>query len=149
MNGGVCADNALLGDAHRLLRGSAELSFAIRSEEKSVVVAVGTVRQAMELLALAEDWIARSELCLQEALLNAHFHGNGGDPSKEIRVGCLLAGGKVELHVEDDGHGFDMKAQVQQPDAGKIHGRGLYLIGELMDSVAVNGNHLVMGLGKE
>ena len=149
MNEGVCADKARLGDEHRLLRGCAELSFAIRSEEKSVVAAVETVRHAMELFALAEDWIARSELCLQEALLNAHFHGNGSDTSKEIRVGCLLAGSRVELHVEDDGHGFDLKAQNRPPRVGKTRGRGLYLIGELMDSVAVNGSHITMGLCKE
>jgi anti-sigma regulatory factor (Ser/Thr protein kinase) len=132
-----------------LLRGFAELSFAIRSEESSVVAAVATVRHAMELLALAEDWIVRAELCLQEALLNAHFHGNCSDSSKEIRVGCLLSGSKIELHVEDDGPGFELKPDIRQPRLRKNHGRGLYLIRELMDSVAVNGSHLVMGLCKE
>jgi anti-sigma regulatory factor (Ser/Thr protein kinase) len=141
--------NVLIGDAHRLLRGFAELSFTIHSDEESVVAAVETVRQQMVLLALDEDWIARAELCLQEALLNAHGHGNRGDASKEIRVGCLLSGKKIELHVVDDGPGFDLQPQVKKQRLFGPRGRGLYRIRELMNSVAVSGSHIVLGLCKE
>jgi serine/threonine-protein kinase RsbW len=149
VSGGVCSFNVALGDQHRLLGGFAELSFAIRSEEKALIAAVETVRQQMELLALDEDWIIRAELCLQEALLNAHCHGNRGDAAKQIRVGCLLSGRGVELHIEDDGAGFDLQKQLCEPRLSATHGRGLFLIRQLMDSITVQGNHIVMGLYKE
>jgi anti-sigma regulatory factor (Ser/Thr protein kinase) len=149
VSGASCVFNPPVGDEPHLLRGFAELSFTIRSDKKSVVAAVETVRQQMVLLALDQDWIARAELCLQEALLNAHGHGNRGDASKQIRVGCLLSGKKIELHVEDDGPGFNLQSHIKKRRLFGLRGRGLYLIRELMNSVAVNGSHIVMGLCKE
>lgn len=149
MSGVTGTFNVALGDRHRLRRAFSELSFAIASQETAIIAAVETVRHAMELLALDEDWVARVELCLQEALLNAHLHGNHSDGSKEIRVGCLLSANKIELHVEDEGSGFDLERSTRPMQFRSGRGRGLRLIRHLMDPVAVSGNHIVMGLSKE
>lgn len=149
MSGVIGTFNVALGDRHRLRRAFSELSFAIASQETAIIAAVETVRHAMELLALDEDWVARVELCLQEALLNAHLHGNKADGSKEIRIGCLLSANKLELHVEDEGSGFDLERDTRPIQFYSSRGRGLRLIRHLMDEVAVRGNHIVMGLSKE
>jgi anti-sigma regulatory factor (Ser/Thr protein kinase) len=125
-----------------------EIHFAISSKETAVASAVAMVRRAMEMLALDNDWVARAELCLQEALLNAHFHGNHGDPERTIRVGCILSSEKIELHVEDEGTGYPVNRDYSSVDTMHPRGRGLFLIHQLMDSVALNGAgaHIIMSL---
>lgn len=79
------------------------------------------------------------ELAIREALANAIKHGCGGDASKEVR--CCLACDEARgilIIVSDPGQGFD-PATVPSPLAGQQlfsdHGRGLYLINQLMDEV--------------
>lgn len=131
------------------LRASVEFRFAIRSTPTALSTAVRMVRSTMEWMAFDQDWIFRSELCLQEALLNAHFHGNEADAEREIRVGCVFAPGKVEIDVEDEGMGYNTCAELPLRD--HAYGRGLYLIRQFMNSVAIHGNgtRIVMSLKKE
>jgi anti-sigma regulatory factor (Ser/Thr protein kinase) len=133
------------------LRASVEFRFAIRSTPAALSAAMRMVRSTMEWMAFDQDWIFRTELCLQEALLNAHFHGNEADAGREIRVGCLFAPGKVEMDVEDEGKGYNTRAELNLPLRGNPHGRGLYLIRQFMNSVAIHGNgtRIVMSLKKE
>src|SRR5512142_1850298 len=77
------------------------------------------------------------ELAMREALANAVEHGSGHDPSKEIQccVACDHARGML-IVVRDPGPGFD-PASIPSPIIGqnvfRSHGRGIYLINELMD----------------
>jgi anti-sigma regulatory factor (Ser/Thr protein kinase) len=105
----------------------------------------------MEWMAFEQDWVFRTELCLQEALLNAHFHGNESDTSREILVTCSLAPGRVEMEVKDEGRGYDLHPELGIQLSRDHHGRGLYLIRQLMNSVAIhsNGTRIVMLLNKE
>jgi len=79
------------------------------------------------------------EIALREALANAVKHGSGNDPSKTIqcRVACDPERGLL-IVVRDGGPGFD-PAALPDPGAGPNvyapHGRGIYLIRELMDEV--------------
>jgi serine/threonine-protein kinase RsbW len=79
------------------------------------------------------------ELALQEALANAIRHGCHSDPTK--RVECRItyeSTGDVRIVVRDPGPGFDF-TRVSNPleDANVLRasGRGLFLIGQLMDEV--------------
>jgi anti-sigma regulatory factor (Ser/Thr protein kinase) len=105
----------------------------------------------MEWMGFEKEWVFRAELCFQEALLNAHYHSNGANAEREIRVGCALAPGKVKLEVEDQGKGYDAFPWPSSPPNGDQHGRGLYLIRYYMSSVATyrNGARIVMCLNKE
>ena len=145
----TAVDNA---EARRPLgRAFAEICFAIPSNETAVASAVEMVRRAMEMLVLDDDWRCRAELCLQEALLNAHFHGNHGDPRRTIRVSCLLSADKVELHVEDEGTGYALNRDFSKTDTTSPRGRGLFIIRQLMGSVTTNGtgSQIIMSLAKE
>ena len=133
------------------MRASADFRFAIPSTPAALAGAVRMVRSTMEWMAFEEDWVFRAELCFHEALINAHFHGNAADPGREIRVGCSLAPGKVEMEIEDDGQGYKNPPGLCVPLASDPHGRGLYLIRQFMSYVAIHGNgtRIVMALSKE
>jgi serine/threonine-protein kinase RsbW len=79
------------------------------------------------------------ETAIREALANAIKHGCGGDVSKQVRccVACDESRGMLII-VSDPGRGFD-PATVPSPIVGQQlyseHGRGLYLINQLMDQV--------------
>jgi serine/threonine-protein kinase RsbW len=79
------------------------------------------------------------EIALLEALANAVVHGAKNDPSKEIEccVACDESQGLL-LVIRDPGEGFD-PASVPSPVVGQnlfaSHGRGIYMINQLMDEV--------------
>ena len=84
------------------------------------------------------------ELALTEALANAGVHGAKNDPSKIVECdvacdakGCLL------IVVRDPGPGFD-PTKLANPCAGENiysnHGRGIFLINQLMDEVQFHKN---------
>ena len=79
------------------------------------------------------------ETALREALANAINHGCHGDPSKKVQ--CCVACDEdhsLLILVRDPGSGFDPK-KLPDPTLGQnllsSHGRGIYLINELMDEV--------------
>jgi len=80
------------------------------------------------------------ETALREALANAVRHGCGNDAAKEVEacVACDESRGML-IVVRDPGPGFD-PAAIPSPIVGqnvfRAHGRGIYLINELMDEVS-------------
>jgi serine/threonine-protein kinase RsbW len=84
------------------------------------------------------------ELAVQEALANAVRHGCRNDPDKKVRcvVACDPDRGMI-IVVKDEGEGFD-PSRVPNPLVGENvfahHGRGIYLINQLMDEVRFAGN---------
>jgi serine/threonine-protein kinase RsbW len=79
------------------------------------------------------------ETALREALANAIRYGCEHNPSKTVQlsVACDQARGML-IVVRDPGPGFD-PTQVPSPISGEHiyshHGRGIYLISQLMDHV--------------
>ena len=79
------------------------------------------------------------ETSLREALANAVRYGCEHNPGKRIQVSvaCDMERG-VLIVVRDPGSGFD-PSQVPSPVEGECifstHGRGIYLINQLMDQV--------------
>jgi len=90
------------------------------------------------------------ELALTEALANAVVHGAKADPAKiiECDVACDEARGML-IVVRDPGDGFDLHTIPSPVNGENIfsnHGRGIYLINQLMDEVkfARNGAEIHM-----
>ena len=84
------------------------------------------------------------ELALTEALANAVIHGAKGDPSKIIECDVACDGeGAMLIVVRDPGPGFD-PSKIADPCHGENiysnHGRGIYLINQLMDEVRFHKN---------
>ena len=107
----------------------------------------GVVQSVMEVVRRTncatgkEDSI---ELALSEALANAVIHGAKGDPQKivECDVACDETRGLL-IVVRDPGPGFD-PAAIPSPCVGENifsnHGRGIFLINQLMDEVQFHKN---------
>ncbi|HWR17516.1 MAG TPA: ATP-binding protein [Terriglobales bacterium] len=78
------------------------------------------------------------ETAIREALANAILHGCHNDPAKQVQccVACDKDRGMI-IVVRDPGQGFD-PSSIPSPVMGENvyseHGRGIYLINQLMDS---------------
>src|SRR5712675_162668 len=62
--------------------------------------------RTLEAMGFPSRGVFGVRLALEEALVNAIKHGNGLDPSKEVRVGCQISQEKVRIVIEDEGKGF-------------------------------------------
>jgi len=113
---------------------------------------MGIVRD-MECLAGKENEV---ELALTEALANAVVHGAKSDPSKNVEcdVACDQESGML-IVVRDPGEGFDCST-IPSPVVGQNifsnHGRGIFLINQLMDDVKFHKNgteiHMIKRLSR-
>ena len=88
-------------------------------------------------------------LGLEEALNNAFRHGNKGDPGKSVTVDCRVDEKHVEIHVEDQGEGFDPDAVPDPTEDENIEipsGRGIVLMKAFMTQVEIHppGNKISM-----
>lgn len=93
-------------------------------------------------------------LALDEALANAIYHGNGGDPAKHVTVVYQITPEKVELTICDEGRGFQ-PSSVPDPtlpqNLRKPNGRGIMLMKAYMSSVQYNtdGNCVTLVMGPD
>ncbi len=75
-------------------------------------------------------------LVLTEAVANAIEHGSSGDPNNTVRICISIEDKNLCVRVYDHGRGFNLGAV---PAAGFAdldeHGRGVFFIRSLMDSV--------------
>ena len=84
------------------------------------------------------------ELALQEALANAVIHGAKEDPSKTVE--CLVSSDEERgllIIVRDPGAGFNPQAIPSCTVGENVfsnHGRGIFLINQLMDKVEFRRN---------
>jgi anti-sigma regulatory factor (Ser/Thr protein kinase) len=105
---------------------------------------VDGVMQIARQMKCAEGSEYQVELALREALANAIVHGCNNDPSKKVE--CCVAcseSSDIMIVVRDPGEGF-AQSVVPNPLADEnlhsTHGRGIYLINQLMDEVSFERN---------
>jgi serine/threonine-protein kinase RsbW len=106
-----------------------------------------TVARIVRLIETLHCWNDTDgiDLALQEALANAIIHGNRSDPNKAVRicVGFQPDWGLL-IVVKDAGSGFD-PSQLPNPVIGQnllnTHGRGIFLINQLMQDVRFTFDH--------
>jgi len=116
----------------------------LAADRKSVDPVVEQVMEAVRQMRCADGKEDAIELSLQEALANAVVHGAKEDPSKIIE--CLVACDEqrgILIIVRDPGPGFDPGA-IPTCTVGENlfsnHGRGIFLINQLMDEVKFHKN---------
>ena len=114
---------------------------ADRKAVDQVVEQVMTAVRDMKCVNGKEDAI---ELALQEALANAVVHGAKEDPTKIVE--CLVACDEqrgILIIVRDPGEGFNPQAIPSCTMGENLysnHGRGIFLINQLMDEVQFHKN---------
>lgn len=102
---------------------------------------IGLVTGAMTDAGYSENEIYRVHLSLEEAVVNAHKHGHGGDWCKPVAVRWHIGPDGVVVQVEDEGAGFDPD-QVPDPLAPenlvRPSGRGLLIMRTYLSGVCHN-----------
>jgi serine/threonine-protein kinase RsbW len=116
----------------------------LAASRNSVDPVVEQVMEAVRELDCANGKADAIELALQEALANAVVHGAKEDPTKIVE--CIVACDEergVLIIVRDPGEGFDPGA-IPTCTVGENlysnHGRGIFLINQLMDEVRFRKN---------
>lgn len=115
------------------------LEITVRAEVSSISPVVQAILSITSEMKCAQGKDLEIETALREALSNAILHGCASDPSKQVQccVACDRDRGII-IVVRDPGKGFD-PASIPSPVVGlnvySQHGRGIYLINQLMDRV--------------
>ena len=121
-----------------------KLSVTLAADRDAVDPVVRSVMNVVRETKCAPGHEDDIELALTEALANAVVHGAKNDPSKiiECDVACDEKQG-ILIIVRDPGTGFD-PTKIANPCQGEniyaSHGRGIYLINQLMDEVQFHKN---------
>jgi len=121
-----------------------KLSVTLSAERKAIDPVVQSVMKIVREMKCANGREDEIELALSEALANAVVHGASADPAKivECDVACDEEHGML-IVVRDPGPGFDPSSLADPCVGGNIyssHGRGIYLINQLMDEVQFHKN---------
>jgi len=123
---------------------SLRVRVTLAADRNSVDPVVTQVMEAVRQMKNVDGKEDAIELALQEALANAVVHGAKEDPSKIVE--CLVAYDEqrgILIIVRDPGEGFDPKA-IPTCTVGENlysnHGRGIFLINQLMDEVKFHKN---------
>jgi len=123
-------------DANKL---EVKLSVTLKADRDAIDPVVRSVMNVVRKMKCASGREDDIELALAEALTNAVVHGAQSDPSKivECDVVCDEERGMM-IVVRDPGPGFD-PSKIADPSVGENifshHGRGIFLINQLMDEV--------------
>jgi serine/threonine-protein kinase RsbW len=126
------------------------LDLRMRGETVAIAAVTDAVSDKLTHLDVPEEKRLAIALAVQEALANAVVHGCKNDRSMEVR--CRLerdSNGRILITVTDPGDGFHPEALSNPNHLENLcadHGRGVYLIRQLMDEVhfAAGGNEIRM-----
>jgi len=116
----------------------------LAADRKAVDPVVTQVMAAVRQMKCVDGKEDAIELALQEALANAVVHGAKEDPTKVVE--CLVACDEqrgILIIVRDPGPGFDpqaIPACTMGENLFSNHGRGIFLINQLMDEVQFHKN---------
>jgi serine/threonine-protein kinase RsbW len=121
-----------------------KLQVTLAADRSAIDPVVQRVMEIVRQMKCADGREDAIELALAEALANAVIHGAKADPSKVIEcdVACDETKGML-IVVRDPGKGFD-PTTIPNPCNGENvysnHGRGIFLINQLMDEVKFHKN---------
>lgn len=101
------------------------------------------VEDVCEVFNVNEDNYGNILIAVTEAVNNAIYHGNKGNPDKKIHIAFESGDNNIKFLVEDEGNGFDYKNLPDPTDPTNIdkpNGRGVFLMKNLADKVEFNNN---------
>jgi serine/threonine-protein kinase RsbW len=116
-----------------------KLDVVLQGETSAIGPVVKAIMQMVEEMKCAAGKEFEIETALREALANAIKYGCRNDPQRTVECSVLCDESRgMLIVVRDPGPGFD-PASIPSPIVGQNvfsdHGRGIYLISQLMDEV--------------
>jgi len=110
--------------------------------------------QQLESMHWAHRDIFGVHLAVDEALINAIFHGNAADENKHVRFLCRVSPEKIRVEITDEGPGFDPESLPDPTSPCHINqpgGRGVLLMRAFMSNVEFldHGCHIVLEKQRE
>ncbi len=115
----------------------------ITSSSDNIRLVERLVEDVCDVFNVNEDSFGNILIAVTEAVNNAIYHGNNGNPDKHIKIGFESAEKKIKFSVLDEGNGFDYDNLPDPTDPlniDKPHGRGVFLMKNLADKVEFNKN---------
>ncbi len=116
------------------------VELTLDSKLKNVEVAEEAARRVSAKAGFDEETEFHVEMAVHEAVINAIYHGNKEDPRKKVYIKFLVTEEVIEIHVRDEGKGFDPSAlpdPLAKENLLNISGRGIFLVRKFMDEFRV------------
>ncbi len=101
------------------------------------------IEDVCEVYNVSEDNYGNILIAVTEAVNNAIYHGNKGNPEKTVLIGFENGNKELIFSVSDEGPGFDFEGLPDPTDPNnieKMNGRGVFLMKHLADRVQFNKN---------
>ena len=115
----------------------------ITSSSENIRLVERLVEDVCDVFNLNEDNYGNILIAVTEAVNNAIYHGNEGNPEKYIKIGFESGGNNIKFSIADEGNGFDYNNLPDPTDPlyiDKPNGRGVFLMKNLADQVEFNNN---------
>jgi serine/threonine-protein kinase RsbW len=115
------------------------LDVTVAADVRAIGPVVDRIMKLIQEMSCAEGKEFEIETAVREALANAVVHGAKEDPNQRVQVwvGCDMNRGMI-IGVRDPGPGFDpasVPSPLKSEQLYSSHGRGIFLINQLMDEV--------------
>lgn len=94
-----------------------------------------------DALGYSQECAFAIRLSIEEAIVNAHRHGNGGDAAKKITISYDIDRQRAIIRIRDEGEGFDPCCVPDPTHPDRIplpNGRGIMLMRSYLDEVTFN-----------
>ena len=96
------------------------------------------IRKVNRIAHLSEEKYYKVLVAATEAVNNSILHGNQRNPKKKVSISCECDDSILIIDVHDEGPGFDVNSlpdPLAEENLLREHGRGVFLIRSMMDSV--------------
>lgn len=115
-----------------------KFELTVPSEINQVAIVEKFLMKIKRFLKLDEEHFYKLLVATTEAVNNSIIHGNKRDAKKLVILTCDCTPASLVIKVHDEGPGFDnehLPDPLAEENLMRDHGRGVFLIRSLMDSV--------------
>ena len=116
------------------------VEMTLESDLNRVEVVEEVARRVSATAGFDEDDQHKIEMAVHESVINAIWHGNKNDPSKQVWLCFQIFDDRLEIRVRDQGSGFDpgkVANPLEEENLLNVSGRGIFLIRTFMDDYRV------------
>ena len=124
-----------------VIAGNQKIRFS--SNPENIIFVERVINGVCDIFNISEDLYGNILVALTEAVTNAIYHGNQGDPKKNIDISFKTSTNQVSFIIKDEGPGFDYTHLPDPTDPENIekpNGRGVFLMRNLADKVSFEDN---------